>query len=201
MDSSEVAENAKKARTDALASDLLNIDHGAFQKATETLAATIRQRSSRKKIVITGGAGSGKSTLAIALSKALEIPSFDLDEYIVGGWTQDSTEYKRRFSEALYKVWQDLPARGDWIIEHVEACSPDSINMLRPTISIYVHPGEEQLIITAKAREHVSGDGQDRVYRAIQSNSIADRQFYDAGGLLLMDCMYWTVYIDPRGDY
>lgn len=202
MNPTEAVENAKKAITDAMAGDLLGPlkDEAVLKKAAKTITAIVEHADQKRiKMVITGGAGSGKTTLANDLSKTLGIPVFDFDEYIEGGWTDDKEEYSKRFSKALFEVWQKLPAKGSWIIEHVEACSPDIIRILHPNFRILLHPGNDSLIATAKAREVVSGDKSDRVSRALQSAKTAEKQFKEAGGGTLKKEKSWTLNYDPKG--
>lgn len=191
---SEDVANALKAETDAKAAELLNIDQKELKKGAGTVSTILGHLNlPRLKIVITGAAGSGKTTMAGILSEKLGIPVFDLDEYIEGGWTDDRAEYTKRFVKALYKVWQKLPAKGSWIIEHVEACNPDIIRILHPNITLLIHPPESRIVATAKARTTVSTDKTDRLKRALQSKKIAEKQFKEAGGMLLRKESGWTL--------
>jgi hypothetical protein len=190
--------NAQKADTDAKAAELLDIDQKELAKASKTIAGILEHLEVPKmKIVITGAAGSGKTTLAGELSKKLEVPVFDLDEFIEGGWTSDKEEYKKRFVKALYQVWQKLPANGSWIIDHVEACNSDILRILRPNFLILVHPPDSRIVATAKARMVVSSDKSDRIPRAMQSKKTAEKQFKDAGGMLLRKEKGWTLKRSP----
>jgi hypothetical protein len=190
--------NKQKADTDSKAAELLDIDQKELGKASKTISSILEHLEvPRMKIVITGAAGSGKTTLAGELSKKLSIPVFDLDEFIEGGWTSNKEEYKKRFVKALYQVWQKLPAKGSWIIDHVEACSPDILHILHPNFFILVHPPDSRIVATAKARMEVSDDKTDRVPRALQSKKTAEKQFKDAGGMLLRKEKGWTLKRSP----
>ena len=171
--------NAAKAERDERAAEVLGLSLGKISKQAEDLAAMLKkhQRNSYK-IVLTGGAGSGKTTLANELSKKLEIPIYDLDNYIRGGWTPDREEYEQRLFHAIYDLWTDLPA-GDygWIVEHVEACSPTITKFLRPNFAVLLDPGEEALMAAARARNSVGSHDERREDRAVSSSKLAKEQF------------------------
>jgi Cdc6-like AAA superfamily ATPase len=172
----EAAANAKKARTDRLAGEILNFDKKKIKKATNELLEVL-SNTKNPTIVITGGAGSGKSHLSSKLSDELGIKAFDLDQYIEGGYTKDAKAYEERLKNAFYKVWEDLPNKGGWIIEHVEACSLPAVGIFKPAFAILVNPGEEKIRLTAEARNKVGKPDPSREKRALETTKKAISQF------------------------
>lgn len=185
---SETQANAAKAKTDALAADLLDLDQDDLRKDATKIASYIRTHFKPLKnvrVVVAGGAGSGKTTIASALSKELELPAFDLDEFIKGGFTSDKEKYRRRFLKAIHDVWTDMPSGKGWVLDHVESCSPDLLSYLKPHYAILLKPNQERLRLTARARNMVSEDPwPGREKRALESASLAEKQFDEANGSL-----------------
>lgn len=170
--------NKAKASVDAKAGELMHLDWDAVRESAEKLADSIDGDSPR--VLVTGGAGSGKSTLAECLEQALKVRKLNFDEYVPGGWTSDSEEYARRFNKGLYELWEHVPQKKGWVIEHVEACHPDLVGLYPPDYAILVDPGEERLRSSAEARTAVMGaDSKDqgRLARALQSDKKAKAQF------------------------
>lgn len=82
-----------------------------------------------KRIIVFGITGSGKTTLAKRLSKELDIPSFELDNYTYeANWVIVEPEEQRRriqkiadqpewIVDTLYSKWSDVPLdRADLLI-------------------------------------------------------------------------------------
>lgn len=170
--------NQAKASVDARAAALMHLDWDAVREVAEDLAEHIGEDEPR--ILVTGGAGSGKTTLAECLEQVLKVRNLNFDNYIPGGWTSDSEEYARRFNKGLYELWEHVPQKKGWVIEHVEACHPDLAGLYPPDYAILVDPGEERLRSSVAARAEVMGDdGKDgaRLARALQSDKKAKSQF------------------------
>jgi GTPase SAR1 family protein len=182
--SSEAKANAKKAETDTLAAQLLDLDSARLKKQATRVANFIRNSVSKEnaRIVITGGAGSGKTTFAGALSKELKLKDFDLDEYVEGGHTADQEAYETRLHNAFLGVWQDLPDKTGWVIEHVEACHPFLVETFEPSFAILVDPGADRLKRTAEARNAVGKADPSREKRALETMKKAKKQFKALSG-------------------
>jgi hypothetical protein len=176
---SEQKANAQKAETDTLAAEILNLDEKKVAKTVKRLADLIESTEAPQiRIVMTGGAGSGKTTAAGILAKQLSLKDFDLDEYVEGGHTGDKQSYNSRLLKAFTHVWQDLPSRTGWIIDHVEACHPDLVKTFFPLFAILVDPGEKRIRDAAEARNRVRGkDDPGRIKRAMESMKTAKEQF------------------------
>jgi energy-coupling factor transporter ATP-binding protein EcfA2 len=179
--------NKSKAEADARASILMHLDDDALASQAGKIADAIQMEfDDGPRVLVTGGAGSGKTALAGHLSSALGVKSLNFDEYIPGGWTSDAKEYERRFSKGLYEMWDDVPPKKGWVIEHVEACSPNLVGLYRPDFVVLVDPGVERLRQAAEARSEVSGKGaegsKDRLARALQSDERAKTQYKSLGG-------------------
>jgi hypothetical protein len=181
----EAASNARKAAVDTLAAELLNIDQKALKAHARYCIKYIKGlKNVAVKVVIAGGAGSGKTTIAGELSKLLDAKNIDFDEYIVGGFTEDSTEYDKRLHNAFLPVWKDLP-KDNWIIEHVEACSKEFVDFFQPTWAVLVDPGDDRLKKTAKARNAVGTSDPTREARALKSAKKAKKDFEALKGVEL----------------
>jgi hypothetical protein len=173
---SEAESNAKKSETDRMASELVPINKKKFKEWMGEMADALGQMKN-PKIVVTGGAGSGKSSLASVLSDELGIKHFDLDAYVEGGFTDHKKTYEERLQKAYYNVWEDLPSKGGWIIEHVEACSPELVEIFRPEWAILVDTGEQKIRLTAEARNKVGKDDPTREKRALETMKKSKKQF------------------------
>ena len=176
------AANAAKAQTDTKAAGLLGLDEDAVKKVAKAVAKDIlalHKDDIPIRIVMSGGAGSGKTTFARLLSEELGVKNIDLDEYVPGGFTTDKDEYARRFNKSLYEVWDSVPPKKGWIIEHVEACNKDLVGLYSPNFAILVDPGLERVTAAAKGRADVADekDPSHRIERGIQSSMKAKKQF------------------------
>lgn len=188
---SETESNAKKALTDRLVSEFLDIDKRLLKNISDEAAYLIR---SNPKVVVCGAAGSSKTSFAKYLSKRLEVPAFDLDEYIPDGWTGDEKKYRINFLNGLDNLWTEVPTKGGWIIEHVHACSPEVAKMFAPKWAIHLNPGKEQLKAVARMRDAVAGepDGT-RSERAISSGRKAFQEFSKIPGKVLAEGSGWIL--------
>jgi energy-coupling factor transporter ATP-binding protein EcfA2 len=180
--------NKSKAVADAQAGKLLHLDEDVLEEQAKVLANAISKEMGDAvlsgvdpRVLVTGAAGSGKTTLAGHLAKALGVKSLNFDEYIPGGWTSDSQEYAKRFNKGLYEMWDDVPKKKGWVIEHVEACDPTMAGLYNSDFVVLVDPGEERLRAAAEARSAVMGSGadgnKDRLARALQTDKKAKSQF------------------------
>jgi hypothetical protein len=158
------------------------------REAADGLAEHIEEDAPR--VLVTGGAGSGKTVLSECLEQVLKVRRLSFDEYIPGGWTEDRDEYARRFHKGLYELWEHVPQKKGWIIEHVEACHPDLVGLYPPDYAILSDPGEERLRAAVAARAAVMGkDGKDegRLARALQSDKKAKAQFKALPGKVILE--------------
>lgn len=171
------AANKTKADMNTQAAQLLNLDEDALGAEVKKLVAVIMKVAGSPRVLVTGGAGSGKTTVAGSLASLLGVKNLDFDEYIPGGWTSDKNEYARRFNKGLYELWEDVPQKKGWVIEHVEACNPDLVGLYNPDWVVLVDPGEERIRRAAEARTAVTGSGEGRLARALQSVKKAKEQF------------------------
>jgi adenosyl cobinamide kinase/adenosyl cobinamide phosphate guanylyltransferase len=188
---SESEANAKKSMTDRLAGELMGVDHKHVRKFAEQLGEKALENlplvERPMRIVVTGGAGSGKSSLSINLAEAFELKHLDVDQYVKGGYTPDAKEWKKRLEEAYAAVWQDLPTRRGWVVEHVEACDKPWVSLLHPNLAILVAPEEKQLLRTAEARNTVGKEDPNRARRALETAETSKKQFLDLRGVVLAD--------------
>ena len=196
--------NKAKSALDVMAAKIMSLDIDAVREAAGDIYDALVDRLGNgphegtlnmQRIIVAGGAGSGKTTIAAALSKSIGVKSFDFDEYIPGGWTEDKKEYDRRFNKALYELWEDVPQKKGFIVEHVEACNPDLVGLYRPDIAILVDPGLERLRQVAEARTEASSaaDPKNRLTRALQSDGRAKTQFKALPGEVIYKANGFTV--------
>lgn len=179
--------NALKAKTDEKVGEVLNLSEEKVKRRAKTVGQLLRREGEPARVVVTGGAGAGKSTFAGSLSDILEVPVFDFDKYIKGGFTPDASEYKDRLNSAVYDLWSDLPKSDTgYIIEHVESCNPTLIRMLNPNFAVLLDPGEEHLKRTAQVRNQVGMFNRTREKRALDSMKTARKHFDDAPGTIVM---------------
>lgn len=188
---SEILANEQKTLTDRAVAAFLGMDRNlARQMAEETLF----KLKPPYKIVICGGAGSTKTTFAEELSRLLEIPTFDLDQYIPGGWVEDKKAYQQAFAEGLNNLWDDIPLQKEWIIEHVEATGQEVRDLFEPKWAIHLHPGMSQLKAIATLRDVASGEEVgSRAVRAMSSDKISTQQFKQAPGKVVAEGYGWTM--------
>jgi len=188
--------NKAKAVADSKAGELLHLDEDVLRAQAKMLSDAIFKEMGDAvlagvdpRVLVTGGAGSGKTTLAGHLAKALGVKNLNFDEYIPGGWTSDSEEYAKRFNKGLYEMWDDVPKKKGWVIEHVEACDQDLVGLYRSDFAVLVDPGEERLRAAAEARSAVMSKGtdgnKDRLARALQSDKKAKTQFNAMKGKII----------------
>lgn len=186
--------NERKAAIDRSASFVMGLSIGRVRETASEIAKAIRSsRVTPVTLVICGGAGSGKTTLSNELSKELEEPVRNLDDYIRGGFTKDVDKYYERLTQAIYDAWEDLPHAG-WILEHVEACNPRVLEILRPNFALHLDPGHDHLSRAAKARDMVSGeDSSGRLERAKHSKDRSEQHFESLQGRVLAKGRTWTL--------
>jgi Cdc6-like AAA superfamily ATPase len=186
--------NRRKAAVDERASSILGMDIKKVRDVAHEIAATVRRSGALPPaIVVCGGAGSGKTTLAGELSKELEIPTINLDDYLHGGFTKDEELYDERLQRALYDAWEDMPVDG-WVLEHVEASNQKIVELIRPTFALHVHPGEEHLLRAAGARNLASGEGDSfREWRAMDSKEKSEKNFNKLEGRVIGRGKTWTL--------
>lgn len=181
----DVELNRVKAETDAKVGELLKMDkEGIDAKAAEIADVIKKEHGVNSRVVVTGGAGSGKTTLTAALAKALGSKGLSFDEYIPGGWIDDKEEYARRFSKGLYEMWEDVPPKKGWVIEHVESCNENLVGLYRPDFAVLVDPGDEHLGRVVEARSSLQGSIT--LSRALQSAEKAKTQFNALPGSVLL---------------
>lgn len=173
--------NKVKENTDAQVAILLKLDKESLHEKVELVADVIDSTfEGQPRIVITGGAGSGKSTFAADLSTTLGIKGFSFDQYIPGGFTEKKDEYERRFNKGMYELWEDLPQKKGWVIEHVESCKPEFLGLYAADFAILLDPGEEHLRKVVEARTTLQGGVT--LARALTSAAKAVSQFEELKG-------------------
>jgi len=181
--------NANKKRIDDLTSVLLGLDRASITEQASKVAKHIQKPF---QIVVCGAAGASKTTFSNALSSVLDIPSFDFDEYIQGGWTQDKAKYQGRILDGLDSLWDDLSKA--WIVEHVEACSPTFLRSLDPKWAIHLRPEKEQLKAVAQTRDLVSNESDGvRAQRAISTSRTSLTHFESAPGNVVASGTGWVL--------
>jgi adenosyl cobinamide kinase/adenosyl cobinamide phosphate guanylyltransferase len=170
--------NKAKAERDAQAGLRLHLNIDDIrQKALEMAVHILAEFKGWPTVVVTGGAGSGKTTFSKEMAIFLGVKHLDFDTYIPGGYTPDKNEYERRFNKGLYEMWEDVPPKQGWVIEHVESCNEDLVGLYRPEYAILLDPGEEWLSKAVEARGNRNG-----LSRALQSSSTARSQFRELSG-------------------
>jgi hypothetical protein len=170
--------NRRKEETDHRAGELLHVDLDKMKADAEELAAHIRGRAGGVyKVVVSGGAGSGKTSISFRLAEALGAKHLDMDKYVPGGFTEHEVEYARRLNKALYEMWEDIPTKGGWVIDHVEACSKEVVGLLNPTFAILCDPGVERIRSVAEARTQAGSDHEERLSRGLQSAIKSTKQY------------------------
>lgn len=85
-----------------------------------------------KRIAIIGNAGGGKSTLARRLSKALDIPCFEIDAY---QWRPDWTPVP---ADEFETVHNDILSRDRWIVDGLADWGPVEECLSRADTVIFV---------------------------------------------------------------
>lgn len=180
----DVELNKVKDEADRLSAPLLGFDEDALHVKVDVLVDYIQQRFDGEgrdvRVLVTGAAGSGKSTLSKALARTMGVKYLDFDKYIPGGFTSDKKEYEKRFSKGLYEMWEDVPPKRGWVIEHVEACSPTLIGLYPPDFVVLMDPGEEHLSKVFTTRSAFQGGLT--LARSLQTNKTAKAQYTAVAG-------------------
>jgi hypothetical protein len=190
-------ENAHKRLVDGLASKLLKIDTSSLKRTADEIGAWLsKHMGGDLRIVVSGGTGANKSTVAKFLGQQFDIPSFDLDEYIEGGYDPDLEVYQKRLTDSFYRVYQAMPTTSGWLLEHVLACSPSVVNFFKPNVAILLTPPVEQLIEVANARDMVGEDtkGQ-RAVRSVQTANEAQKHWRNLNGVMGFTAPLWSVQV------
>lgn len=186
--------NATKARTDQLAGELLG-SGSKVQKMAQEISALLFWEDPLH-LCISGGAGSGKSSVARRLAKILDVPVFDFDEFIPGGYHRDPKVYRKRFVDGMSSLWDALP-RGPWIVEHVEACNDEMLRAFKPNAVLHLSPPASHAMSTAAARSAVAGEGPEEQYgreqRALESAVISSNQFSKTPGKVIGQGRGWVL--------
>jgi hypothetical protein len=177
--------NAKKKAIDSLAAGLLNIDKEHLTSLAGDIAFQLLGPKP-VRLMITGGAGSGKTTISSTIAERLNVPSFDFDEYVPGGYTSDGKEYRHRLVAGMEHLFNDLPYKTGWIVEHVEACNSDMVQAFKPTHCLLLIRPAKHLLRAAQARGTVAEDSDEdvsaREKRALESSEYAKMQFEQVPG-------------------
>ena len=177
--------NAKKKAIDSLAASLLDIDKEHLIRLAGDLAFRLLGPET-VRLMVTGGAGSGKTTISSTIAERLNIPSFDFDEYIPGGYTPNGKDYRHRLVCGMVRLYDDLPYKTGWIVEHVEACNADMVTAFKPTHCLLITQPVSHLLRTAQARGEAAEDSDEDVVarekRALESSEYAKMQFEQVPG-------------------
>ena len=188
---SEAIANEKKTLTDRAVAAFIGMDRQLSRNMAQEALFKLKPPY---RIVVCGGAGASKTTFAEEMSKILEVPTFDLDMYIPGGWVENKKAYQQAFAEGLNSLWDDLPLEKEWIIEHIESAGQAVRGLFNPRWAIHLHPGMSQLKAIARLREVASGDGAgSRTIRAMSSDKLSMTQFRDAPGKIVSEGYGWTL--------
>lgn len=188
---SERIPNAEKRLTDKAVSAFLDLDRTLIRMQAEEVAVKLDEPY---RIVVCGGAGASKTTFGEELAKYLDLPAFDLDNYIPGGWTSDTKVYNVRFWEGLDNLWTDIPLEREWIVEHIEAAGPAVREVFKPRWAIHLSPGVKQLKYVSRMRDFVSGEpAGTREARAISSDKLAMKLFLEAPGKIIAEGKGWSL--------
>lgn len=179
--------NKVKENTDAQVAILLKLDKESLHEKVQEVSDAIWNAVGddvlagvSPRVVVAGGAGSGKSTFAADLSTTLGVKGFSFDQYIPGGFTEKKDEYERRFNKGMYELWEDLPQKKGWVIEHVESCKPEFLGLYAADFAILLDPGEEHLRKVVEARTTLQGGVT--LARALTSAAKAVSQFEELKG-------------------
>jgi hypothetical protein len=127
--------------------------------------------------------------VAKLLSEALgSLPVFDFDEFIPGGYTKNHKYYRSRLMKGLVALWEAIPSKGGWIVDHVESCSDDFVKTFRPNFALFIHQPGAKLVQTAQVRSKVSGEEHsfEREQRALESAEYAKMQFEELPGDIVL---------------
>ena len=186
--------NQRKRKIDALAGKLLDLD----AEKLITLAGNIAFQllgPERVRLMVTGGAGSGKTTVSSVIAERLNLPCFDFDEYVVNGWHPDGKEYRRRLVAAMSRLYDDLPYKTGWVVEHVEACNGDMLKAFQPTHCLLLAPPAQHLLDIAGARARAGGEKSPASLeqRALESSEYARMQFEKAPGSVMARGNGWVL--------
>lgn len=182
--------NERKHQVDQAVDEFLDLN----PKKVEAVARAIATHVRAGRIVVSGGTGAGKTTVAKALSGLLHIPFFELDDYIPGGGHDNRAVFLARLEQGMNNLWEDLPGKKPWVIEHIECCSPLFREFFEPEFAILITPGEEHLKAVASARDKVGSDSKGkRTSRSLETNRRAIKQFREAPGTVLAESKAWQI--------
>lgn len=185
--------NARKKEVDLLASQLLQIDEEELVGAAGDIAFRLLGPE-QVRLMVTGAAGAGKSTIASTIAERLNLPCFDFDEYIPGGFTPSGKEYRHRLVLGMGRLYDDLPYKTGWVVEHVEACNSDMVNAFKPTHCLLLTQSVERLLTTARARAAAAADeAASREKRALESSEYAKMQFEKVKGEIVGRGKGWVL--------
>jgi hypothetical protein len=185
--------NAKKRRLDHLAGELLDLDKKDLELEASGIAFDLLGESPIR-LCVTGAAGSGKTTASAVIGERLNLPVFDFDEYVPGGYHEDGKIYRKRLIDGMSNLFDALPVKRGWIVEHVEACNEDMVKAFRPTFCLLICPPTDRLLQVARVRSSLSADDPlCRELRALQSAEYAKMQFDAVPGDTIKETAGWRL--------
>ena len=185
--------NARKRGYDSLAASLLDLDNKKLESTAGGIAFDLLGPE-QVRLFVTGGAGAGKTSVASVIGERLNLPVFDFDEYIPGGHHKDVRIYRKRLLDGMDNLWNDVPVKKGWIIEHVEACSSDMVESFKPTHCLLMRPPMRHLQLVAGARSEVSGiEEHELAQRALETAKRSVEQFAAVPGKIVKRGTGWVL--------